>query len=140
ALAEAPSGRIVSLNRKAVELFGAPTNPPQAIEDYKEFKTFYPNGEEYQAHDRPLARAILTGEMVQQEEAQIERPDGARSIVRINSAPIRDSRGVISAGVSAMVDITDDRRREERSRFLDEISRQLASTLDYDATIQAALQ
>src|SRR5262249_30905591 len=62
------------------------------------------------------------------------------STVRINSAPIRDARGVISAAVAAMVDITDERKREERARFLDDISRQLASTLDYDATIQAALQ
>src|SRR5215467_3587921 len=58
----------------------------------------------------------------------------------MNSAPIRDSRGVISAGVSAIVDITAERNREQRARFLDDISRQLASTLDYDATVQAALQ
>jgi PAS domain S-box-containing protein len=139
-LAEAPSGRIVSLNRKAVELWGSPANPPQAIEEYSDFKVFHPDGEPYQPDQRPLARAILRGEAVADEEAQIERSDGTRSVVRINSAPIRDSRGVISAAVSAMVDITDERQREQRARFLDDISRQLASTLDYDATIQAALQ
>ncbi len=139
-LAEAPSGRVLSVNRKAVELWGSPANPPFALEDYDEFKVFHPDGEPYRPHQRPLARAILKGEVVREEEAQIERADGVRSIVRINSAPIRDSRGAISAGVSAIVDITGERRREERARFLDDISRQLASSLDYDATIQAALQ
>ena len=139
-LAEAPSGRVLSVNRKAVELWGAPANPPVAFADYHEFEVFQPDGQPYRTHERPLARAILKGEVVEGEEAQIERPDGSRSIVRVNSAPIRDSRGVISAGVAAMVDITDERKREERARFLDDISRQLAATLDYDATIQAALQ
>ena len=139
-LAEAPSGRVVSVNRKAVELWGEPTNPPLAIADYNEFKVFHPDGEPYRTDQRPLARAILKGEVVEGEEAQIERADGSRSIVRVNSAPIRDSRGVVSAGVAAIVDITDERKREERARFLDDISRQLAATLDYDATIQAALQ
>jgi hypothetical protein len=60
--------------------------------------------------------------------------------VRINSSPIRDARGVISSVVVAVVDISKERQREERARFLDDVSRQLASTLDYDATVQAALQ
>jgi PAS domain S-box-containing protein len=138
-LAEAPSGRIVSLNRKAVDLWGSPANPPRAIEEYHEYKVYHPDGELYETHERPLVRAILKGEAVQEEEALIERPDGVRSIVRFNSAPIRDSRGVISAGVSAVVDITKERQREDRSRLLDDISRQLASTLEYDATFKAAL-
>jgi PAS domain S-box-containing protein len=139
-LADAPSGHIISINRKAVELWGSPPDPRLAIEEYSEWKVYRPDGQPYATQERPLARTILTGEVVQGEEAQVKRPDGGRSIVRINSAPIRDSHGAIAAGVSAIVDITDERKREERSRFLDDISHQLASTLDYEATIQAALQ
>jgi PAS domain S-box-containing protein len=144
-LAEAPDGQIISVNRKAEELWGdsrggqAP-KPPFAIEEYAGFNIQHADGEPYELNQRPLVRSILKGETVQGEEAQIQRADGSRSVVRINSAPIRDSRGIISAGVSAILDITDERKREERARFLDDISRQLASTLDYDATIQAALQ
>jgi PAS domain S-box-containing protein len=139
-LAEAPSGQVISVNRKAAEMWGSAFDPPRTIEDYARFRIFHPDGEPYELHERPMARAITKGEVVQGEEAQVELPDGTRSIVRINSAPIRDSRGSVSAGVTAFVDVTDERKREERARFLDDISRQLASTLDYDATIQAALQ
>jgi PAS domain S-box-containing protein len=139
-LAEAPSGRVVSVNRKAVDLLGSPANPPHAIDEYTEWKVFHPDGKLYETEERPLRRAILRGEIVQGEEAVIERLDGKRSIVRVNSAPIRDWRGVVSSAVAAIVDITDERQREEHARFLDDISRQLASTLDYEATIQAALQ
>jgi PAS domain S-box-containing protein len=139
-LAEAPSGRVVSINRKAVDLWGSPTNPPRAIEDYSAWKVFHPDGQLYETEERPLPRAILKGETVQGEEAVIERIDGKRSVVQVNAAPIRDSHGVISAAVAAIVDVTEERKREEQARFLDDVSRQLASTLDYDATIQAALQ
>src|SRR5262249_54020389 len=139
-LAEAPSGRVQSVNRKAVELWGSAANPPQAIEEYREWKVFDPSGRQYLTEQRPLVRSIRKGEVVEGEEAQLERPDGSRAFVRINSAPIRDTRGVISAAVVTVVDISEERKREERARFLDDVSRQLASTLDYDATIQAALQ
>src|SRR5262249_57381202 len=104
-LAEAPSGRMVSVNRKAISMWGSPTNPPQAIEDYANWKALRTNGEPYRTQERPLARAILKGETVQGEEAEIERTDGTRCAVRFNAAPLRDSRGVISAAVGTIVDI-----------------------------------
>ena len=139
-LAEAPSGRVVSFNRKAVELWGSAPTPPGKLEDYDAWNVFHPNGKPYRFDERPITRSIREGEVVRGEEAEVEAADGKRNVVRINSSPIRDARGVISSVVVAAVDISEERRREERARFLDEISRQLASTLDYDATIQAALQ
>src|SRR5258705_2710125 len=74
------------------------------------------------------------------EEAVIERGDGSRRTVLINTAPIHDANGVIIAGVAAVTDISREKSREEAARFLDEVSRQLASTLDYDSTTNAVIQ
>jgi PAS domain S-box-containing protein len=139
-LAEAPSGRLLSFNRQAVELWGSPARVPQTIDEYANWHLYRLEGRSYESGERPLARSILNGEVVQGEEAEIERIDGTRRTVLINSAPIRDARGGIIAGVAAVSDISDEKRREQDTRFLDEISRQLASTLDYDATIDAILQ
>jgi PAS domain S-box-containing protein len=138
-LAEAPSGRVALFNRHAVEMWGSPKTPPGSVEEYRHWKLFAPNGQPYETHERPLARSILHGVIVQGEEAVIEARDGSRKPVRVNSAPIRDVRGNIIAGVATIHDISEEKRREEATRFLDEISRQLASTLDYDATMEAIL-
>ena len=139
-LAEAPSGRVVSVNRKAIELWGAPRIRRSPSRTTTSSRCFTQTANRTGHTSVRLPARFSRERSSREEEAQIERADGSRSIVRINSAPIRDTRGVISAGVSAIVDITDERKREERARFLDDISRQLAATLDYDATIQAALQ
>lgn len=140
ALAEAPSGRIVSFNRKGIELWGSAPSLPSELEEYDAWPVLHPGGQPYRLEERPITRSIRQGEVVRGEEAEIEGADGKRSVVRINTSPIRDAHGVISSVVIVVVDISEERKREERARFLDDISRQLASTLDYDATIQAALQ
>jgi signal transduction histidine kinase len=81
----------------------------------------------------------MAGEDVHGEEAEIERSDGTRRSVLINAAPIRNARGEIVAGVGTISDISEEKKRERAAHFLDEISRQLASSLDYEATIQSIL-
>src|SRR5262249_11961423 len=127
-LAEAPSGRVALFNRHALEMWGSPTTPPKSVEEYRHWKLIAPNGQPYETRERPLARSILNGVVVQGEEAIIEARDGTRRPVRVNSAPIRDLRGNIIAGVATIDDISEERHRQESTRFLDEISRQLAST------------
>ncbi|HEU4993970.1 MAG TPA: ATP-binding protein [Gemmatimonadaceae bacterium] len=139
-LAEAPSGRMAMFNRHAVDLWGSPATPPTSIEEYQHWHLFHPDGREYETRDRPLARSLRDGVVVQGEEAVVQRADGERRPVRINSAPIRDARGTIVAGVATADDISEEKRREHATRFLDEISRQLATSLDYEATMQAVLR
>jgi PAS domain-containing protein len=138
-LAEAPSGRIVLYNRQAVEMWGSPPPPPQAIELYADWKLFRLDGQPYEVQERPLVRSILNGEVVQSEEAEIERIDGTRRVVLISAVPVRDASGTIIASVATVSDISEEKNRERAALFLDEISRQLASSLDYDATLEAVL-
>ena len=139
-LAEAPSGRITMINRQAIEIWRGHVRPPESIDDYDEWRCLYPDGRAYLAEEFPLARSIRMGELVSAEEAEIERADGSRSVVRFSSAPIRDTRGEIVAGVITAYDISEQKRREQANQFLDEVSRVLAASLDYDATLHALLQ
>ncbi|MGH7461007.1 MAG: GAF domain-containing protein, partial [Longimicrobiales bacterium] len=139
-LAEAPSGRILLANRQAVEILRGQTRPPESIEEYDVFNCYRPDGSRYTPAELPLSRSIRAGEQVQGEEAEIEHTDGQRSILRLSSAPIRDARGGIVAGVTTMYDISEQKRREQANIFLDEVSRVLAASLDYEATLKALLQ
>jgi signal transduction histidine kinase/PAS domain-containing protein len=139
-LAEAPSGRIVLVNRQTVEIWRGQVRPPERIEQYADWKSFHLDGRPYRSEELPLARSIQSGALVQGEEAEVERMDGTRGMVRFSSAPIRDARGQIVAAVATVYDISEQKRRERESLFLDEVSRVLAASLDYEATLKALLQ
>ncbi|MGH7469227.1 MAG: GAF domain-containing protein [Longimicrobiales bacterium] len=139
-LAEAPSGRIILVNRQTVEIWRGQVRPPERIEEYADWKSFHLDGRPYTSEELPLARSIRSGELVQGEEAEIERTDGSRGMVRFSSAPVRDTRGQIVAAVATIYDISEQKRREQENLFLDEVSRVLAASLDYDATLKTLLQ
>ena len=139
-LAEAPSGRVTLINRQAIEIWHGHVRPPDSIEDYGVWHCQHTDGEPYHLEDLPLARSIRNGELITAEEAEIERADGTRSVVRFSSAPIRDTRGEIVAGVLTVYDISEQKRREQANQFLDEVSRVLAASLDYEATLHTLLQ
>ncbi|MCI0433424.1 MAG: GAF domain-containing protein, partial [Gemmatimonadetes bacterium] len=136
-LAEAPSGRVVLFNRKASEIWGQPLALADRIDEYAEYQGFHPDGRPYEPDEWPMARSMQTGERVEGEEIDIVTFDGTRRVVRISSAPILDPSGRVVAAVVTMFDITERRKLEEASAFLDEASRVLASSLDYNATLLA---
>jgi PAS domain S-box-containing protein len=136
-MAEAPSGRVVFSNQKASEIWGKPAALADRMAEYSQYEGFHPNGRPYEAHEWPMARSLRTGERVDGEEVDIVTFEGARRVVRLSSAPILDSSGRVVAAVSTMFDITKRRRLEEASAFLDEASRLLASSFDYNATLLA---
>lgn len=139
-LAEAPSGRVAMFNRHAVELWGRSPRPPVNKEEYIDWPLLRLDGRPYDLRERPLVRTILTGETVHGEEAEIEHGDGTRRTVLINTAPVHDASHIIVAGVAVITDISQEKHREEGTRFLDEVSRQLAATLDYESTTKAVIQ
>jgi PAS domain S-box-containing protein len=130
-LAEAPSGKVVFGNQRTEEMFGHSFLYSENVEEYSEWKLLYADGNPYPAREMPLARSIIKGEVVTGEEITIERGDGSKAIIYVNSAPIKDRNEEIIAGVTAFYDITDRKQAEqEREKLLEaeQLARNIAET------------
>jgi signal transduction histidine kinase/CheY-like chemotaxis protein len=64
--------------------------------------------------DLPLTRAIRNGEVIENEEILLVRPDGWRIPILCNAGPIRDQGGNITGGINAWRDITERKIAEEK--------------------------
>ena len=111
-IAEAPSGRITLANRRMHEVAGWTTLPTSAFEERHHWRGFHPDGRPYGAEDWPLARAILRGELVRDEEIIVVRDDGTRRTISASAAPVRDAGGHVIAGVVIDVDVTGRKQAE----------------------------
>jgi signal transduction histidine kinase len=122
AIVEAPSGRpLVSNDQERWNIFRQLGPAVSRIADYAAYRGFHPDGRPIRAEEWALARSIRTGEVVRGEEVNIVRGDGTRGVIRVNSAPVRNERGDIVAGVVTCDDITETqqaRRALEHQRTL----------------------
>ncbi len=118
-LVEAPSGKIVLGNDEVPKIFQHKVYPANQVEDYVPWKGFHPDGSSIQPEEWPVARSVQKGEVVRDEEIQIERGDGSRAIISVNSGPVRDSNGHVIAAIATIKDVTEKRLAKdllERSR------------------------
>lgn len=135
-LIEAPSGKVVMSNPEAERIFHRPLQPghratkPGPLAGYRE------DGRRMQPLEWPLAR-LLRGETVRSDEFQCERADGTRSWIRASGAPIRSAEGQITACVLTLEQIDEEKRAEQAERFLAEAGEVLASSLDYEETLES---
>jgi len=125
-IAVAPCGKIRLCNKKAAQLWGRELfkideggGLPGCLQEYERWSALHPStGNAYTAAEWPLARSIAHGEVVTNEEANFTRVDGTVGIVRMSSAPVRNSDGGITAGLLICEDITQHRRlQEEQARM-----------------------
>ena len=91
-LAEAPSRRIVISNRQAAEILGHGPCPTRCS-DYDGYELYTLQRERLKRDEGPLARAMLTGEVVEDQDMLYIRGDGRTIVVRISAAPVRDEAG-----------------------------------------------
>jgi PAS domain S-box-containing protein len=73
-------------------------------------------------------------------EFQVVRPDGERRVVSCRGFPVRLEDGVVERVVGIAEDITQRRKVEERRNFLLDAGRVLASSLDYERTLENLAQ
>lgn len=132
-IADAGSGRIVLHNQQADDLLGF-----NAEADFTSpaLKGFDAAGRPYAPGRWPLRRSLHTGEAITNEEIEIERKDGSRVWLSVNSAPIRRHDGIIAA-VATFREISERRRAEQAQRMLAESGRLLAGSLDFDTTLES---
>lgn len=127
-IAEAPSGRLLLGNDQVERIWGRPLRPLASIEEYSLYETFRSDGQPIRAEERPLARSIAAGEVVEEEDMDFVRGDDTIGTMRISSAPIRDRDGRIVAGVAIFSDVTERKRAEHAVRESEERYRAVAET------------
>jgi PAS domain S-box-containing protein len=139
-VAEAPGGRIVSVNERAEQIYRGPVPEAESIAEYgASYVGFRPDGSQYDADEWPLARALLHGEVVQDEEIEVRLPSGERRLLLVHAAPIRRNGGdAITHAVALFDDVTEQRHDERRREFLMEISDRLRTLDDAVLMMQTA--
>src|SRR6185312_12602596 len=114
-IGEAPTGRLVLGNAEVERIWGQPFQAGIGFDQYGTYRGFHPDGRPYEDDEWPLSRSLTRGEVVTGEEVDVERLDGTRGTIVVNSAPIHDADGTVTAAVCTFVDITD--RAEARRRL-----------------------
>jgi len=136
AIAEAPSGRMVLVNR---QLEAMVRSFPRAQDEhaYSIYEGYHPgDGRPYLVEDWPLVRSIRHGEVVVDEEIAFPRWDGRRGTMLVRSTPLRRADGTIRGAVSTAVDVTLQKKAQANERFFAETSRWLSESIDYEATVE----
>jgi signal transduction histidine kinase len=134
-LARAPDGRVIFGNDAAEAIWRQPVAESASVGAYDQWRGFHADGRPYRAEEWPLARSLRTGEVVVGEEIDIERGDGSRGTLSVNSTPIRDEGGAVVAAVVTFTDTTERKRQDTERRFLGRASAVLSSSLDYNVTV-----
>lgn len=110
-------GYISSYNQAAADLWG---RAPEIGRDLwcGSWKIFYPTGEAMSLDDCPMARTLKTGIAVNGEHIVIQRPDGAKILVKVYPKPLFDSQGLLSGAINTLIDISEQRADEEEKTML----------------------
>jgi len=114
-IVEAPSGARIIANRAAEEVMGLPMTESLS-RTVSAIKAFNEDGSPLSESDWPLARAITSGKVVMDAIIEIERNDGERRRICVNSAPVRDAQGKVDAGVAIFWDVTEQHKAEQELR------------------------
>ncbi|MFY0566873.1 ATP-binding protein [Archangium lansingense] len=127
-----PSGRLTFHNHQMEKLMRRPPFTASSLEECIHFRGFHPDGRPVQPHEWPLARSLLLGEELVDQELLLVRDDGTRAMVRVRSSPIRDQEDRIIAGVAITQDVTQQKEQEAELRRRVEFEQQLLGIVSHD--------
>lgn len=110
-------GKGLEVNAAFYRIWGSDAPLLGEIAQYSTYRGWrVATGEPLRPGDWPITRALATGEPVPGEEIEIETFSGERKFALITATPLRDAAGKISGGIVAMLDITEQKLRTERTR------------------------
>ncbi|WP_349368246.1 PAS domain S-box protein [Salinarimonas sp.] len=112
-VARAPSGELLFHNTRGEEIIGHRLIPSRDYGGYEAYGALHEDGTPYAPEDYPIARALLSGEVVDREPMAYRRGDGTLTDLEVSAAPIRDAQGAIVLAVSTFEDVSERKRAEE---------------------------
>lgn len=125
-IAEARSGKLSMANEQVNHIWRHSFIEAASIAEYNQYNGFHPDGRSYTPEEWPLARSLLRGEIVTNEEIEILRGDRTRGTISVSSSPIRDHAGQITAAVTTFSDITEQKKAEEALRYQSQLTKTIA--------------
>lgn len=134
-LAEIPEGRVLYANEAARRIRPLLLEADGDLEDGR-IRGYRTDGTEIAPGDWPLRRAML-GETVDNEVVEVVQDDGSHRTFGLSAAPIPGPSGTPEAAIITYTDLSDRVRAQEREQFLARATEVLASSLDYEGTVQA---
>lgn len=131
------NGNLVRSNRVGRAIWGA--EPLVGQEQYGVFKARrLPSGQEIDAQDWALVRAVRNAETILDEMLEIDAFDGKKKIILNHVAPVLDENGTVEAAIVVNQDITERVRNAEELRKSEEkISSILNDMLDAIYSVDA---
>src|SRR5262249_25505093 len=104
-IAEAPSGRLLFHNVEAMRLLGHALQPSEDYKAYGQDGALHEDGKRYAPEEYPMARSLISGEVIKAEEMKYRRSDGTETMFSVHSAPIYDPDGHMVLTVATFMDI-----------------------------------
>lgn len=141
-IADASSGRIVSVNERAEKLLGEVVrgSGESSLDAWLSIGA-HPDGTPYLSEERPITQALVSGETLTGEQIEFKRLDGTKIMFETSAAPVRGGDGEIVAAVAAYWDVTDRERRARAEReFVTNAAHELRTPLAALASAVEVLQ
>ncbi len=138
AIATVPSGELLIYNQRCNRLLGLDPAPATDVRDYGIYNAVEPDGSRIPIRRYPLARAVMHGEVVRNEEMQYRRANGDLVTLEVSASRIVNADGKADLAVTTFADISDRKQAERHQRLLiDELSHRAKNLL---AIIQSLAQ
>ena len=140
AIAQDPECRHIQVNPSLAKLLDLPANAnaSKSAPDHEQpLYKVYSNGREIDALDLPMQYAAAQGLDVLDAELDLVVHQGVKRLKLLSKAsPLFDEQGKTRGSVGVFWDITERKQIEEQERFLAEASVLLATSLEYQTTLQ----
>jgi len=127
---EKPEGRITYVNDRALLLYGVDPLGLEIEKHSTDIGLFKLDGSSYPPEELPASRALLSGEVIHNEELIIQRPSGSRIVVSASAAPLFDENDQVVAAVGIFDDITDRKEMEKQQAALSQLESELRQRLE----------
>jgi len=139
AIAQDPECRHIRVNPSLAKLLDLPLNgnASRAFAPEQPSYKIYRNGREQALGEQPMQYAAAEGAEVLDAELDLVVHQGGPIVKLLTyTAPLFDEQGKSRGSIGAFLDITERKRVEEQERLLAEASALLATSLDYQTTLE----